>query len=106
MKLIKLDEGDEEGQRGRTLYEGAKSRVKQIVLAPGGSIPAHRHDGDEMVMIPRQGVGRVTVDGEAFELQVGSVFCSDGGHEFLLENVGTGEFEVVATLVSLRSYSS
>jgi quercetin dioxygenase-like cupin family protein len=39
-----------------------------VVLEPGGSIPAHRNDGLDVLIVVLDGAGVATVDGDAVEL--------------------------------------
>jgi len=43
----------------------------ELVLEPGTQIGEHTHDGEEEIYFILEGTGRMTVDGEAFEIKAG-----------------------------------
>ena len=99
MKLIELTGGHSQTEPIAKLYLGERAQVMELRLPSGGVIPAHRHDGDEVVLFPEEGTCRLNVDSEAVVLCPGKLFCSDGAHEFVLSNEGQGEFRALAILI-------
>lgn len=97
MKMIETGRSDGPIER---LFVGRRSQVMELTLASGGSVPSHRHDGDEVILVPQQGSCRLQVDDQSYTLRPGEVMCTDGGHDFVLQNDGTEEFRALAMLIA------
>lgn len=102
MKRINLKEIEKyhEKQFFRSdVVKGDRSQVLLLCLAPGQSVPAHRHEGYEILLHVLDGEAEVTLDGEQTTLQSGDVILVDGANDFAPVNSGAGNFSMLITLV-------
>ena len=58
------------------------------VLAPGASIGAHAHQGDEEIYLFVDGEGEMTMDGKAVPVTAGDLCLTQSGHSHGLTNTG------------------
>ena len=71
------------------------------VLGPGADIGRHTHEKDnEELYVVVSGRGRMTLDGEVFEVGPGDVILNRPGGTHGLENVGEGELRIVVVEVA------
>ena len=73
--------------------------VSRLVLIPGASIGYHEHVGNEEVITVLSGSGRLTDDGEEFDLQAGDVTICREHHHHGIENTSELEELVLMAVV-------
>lgn len=81
------------------VLRGERSRTLLLCLRPGQSVPAHRHEGYEIVLYGLRGRGDLTLDGEPVTVRAGDVVLVDGANDFAPANTGEGNFAMLITLV-------
>jgi mannose-6-phosphate isomerase-like protein (cupin superfamily) len=70
------------------------TQFAQARLAPGQVAGTHAHADMYEVFFVESGVGRMTIDGRAHHLEVGSCVAVEPGEVHELENVGSAELVV------------
>ena len=70
------------------------TQFAQARLAPGQVAFAHAHADMYEVFFVETGVGRITVDGRAHQLEAGSCVVVEPGEAHELSNIGTTELVV------------
>jgi mannose-6-phosphate isomerase-like protein (cupin superfamily) len=70
------------------------TQFAQARFAPGQVAVAHAHANMYEVFFVESGVGRMTVDGRAHHLEVGSCVAVEPGEVHELANIGTAELVV------------
>jgi quercetin dioxygenase-like cupin family protein len=102
MKRVNLEEieayDDKKFFRPEVL-RGERSRTLLLCLRPGQSVPAHRHEGHEILLHALRGEADVTLDGEDVTVRAGDVVLVDGANDFAPVNNGQGNFSMLITLV-------
>jgi quercetin dioxygenase-like cupin family protein len=102
MKRVNLEEieayDDKKFLRPEVL-EGERSRTLLLCLRPGQSVPAHRHEGYEILLNALRGRADLTLDGEQVTVRAGDVILVDGANDFAPVNNGDGNFSMLITLV-------
>lgn len=81
------------------LFKGERTTVLLLCLKPGQAVPAHRHEGFEIVLQPLLGEAEAELDGEKVTLCEGSLFFVDGANDFAPVNRGNKNFTMLITLV-------
>ncbi len=81
------------------LFKGERTTCLLLCLKPGQSVPAHRHEGFEIVLQPLQGEAEAVLDGEPATLRAGEVLFVDGANDFAPVNKGDKNFTMLITLV-------
>ena len=71
----------------------------KIIVAPGGSIGRHRHDGESEIFYFLSGGGMVTDDGERIPVAAGDVLTTGDGHSHSVENTGDVDLEMIAVII-------
>jgi quercetin dioxygenase-like cupin family protein len=102
MKRVNLDEIEAYDDRRflrPEVLEGERSRTLLLCLRPGQSVPAHRHEGFEIVLNVLRGEADLTLDSEQVTLRAGDVVLVDGANDFAPANSGEGNFSMLITLV-------
>lgn len=84
---------------GEDDFTGNADVVSRLVLIPGASIGYHEHVGNEEVITVLSGVGRLTDDGEEFDLQAGDVTICREHHHHGIENTSESEELVLMAVV-------
>ena len=67
---------------------GERSRTLLLCLRPGQAVPAHRHEGFEIVLHALRGEADVVLDDEQLTLREGDVVLVDGANDFAPVNNG------------------
>ncbi|MBS2009922.1 MAG: cupin domain-containing protein [Cyanobacteria bacterium SZAS TMP-1] len=101
--LSDLTEYNQDKFLKKQVHSGPRSTVGLLHLLPGQEVPTHSHAGVEIMLIPQQGEGLLTVDGEKkVHLKPGLFFSELGeNHTFSIKNNGTEPFQVLAVQVKL-----
>ena len=81
------------------LFKGERLRTLLLCLAPGQAVPAHRHEGFEILLEPLRGEAEITLDGETLTLGAGELVLVDGANDFAPVNRGRENFAMLITLV-------
>jgi quercetin dioxygenase-like cupin family protein len=81
------------------LFKGERATTLLLCLKPGQAVPAHRHEGFEVLLQPLRGEAEAVLDGEVTTLRAGEMMLVDGGNEFAPVNRGAGNFSMLITLV-------
>lgn len=71
-----------------------------LTLAPGCSIGEHVHEGEAELFYFVQGEGTVTDNGEAIPVRAGDAMITPDGHAHSVENTGTQDLIILATIVT------
>ncbi|MEE1752143.1 cupin domain-containing protein [Streptomyces sp. SP18CS02] len=69
--------------------------IDLVVLPPGTSIGRHRHADDQETYVILSGRGRMTLDGEEFEVRAGDVIPNRPYGEHGLANDSEGELQLL-----------
>ena len=102
MQRVNLDEierYDEKAFFRPEVLKGERSRTLLLCLAPGQSVPAHRHEGYEIRLHALRGSAELTLDGEPVTMRAGDVVLVDGANDFAPVNAGEENFSMLITLV-------
>jgi quercetin dioxygenase-like cupin family protein len=99
MNLEKLEQFDDKKFSRHEVLEGERSHALLLCLRPGQSVPAHRHEGYEILLHALHGQADVTLDGEQMTLRAGDFVLVDGANDFAPVNNGEGNFSMLITLV-------
>ena len=78
---------------------GAGRLFAKLVLEPGCSIGAHKHEGDIEAFYMLKGKGLVFDDGGEELLEAGDCHICPDGHAHSLKNVGEDSLEFIATIL-------
>jgi quercetin dioxygenase-like cupin family protein len=81
------------------VLRGERSRTLLLCLRPGQSVPAHRHEGYEILLYGLRGRADLTLDGEPVTIRAGDVALVDGANDFAPINNGDENFAMLITLV-------
>lgn len=83
-----------------SVFDGERTKVRLLCLAPGGAVPVHGHAGFEVTLQPLQGRGELTDgDGRQTELLPGQVHLADGSESFGFKNPHEEPFQLLIHLV-------
>ncbi|MDD2402953.1 MAG: cupin domain-containing protein [Lentisphaerae bacterium] len=74
--------------------------VSRLILEPGSSIGAHRHDGEDEIFYIVRGTAQVDDDGNIAVLKAGDTILT-GNAQHSLKNIGDDTLEVLA-IISLH----
>jgi quercetin dioxygenase-like cupin family protein len=102
MKKVIIEEAEkyEEDKYVRpVLHKGERTTTLLLCLKPGQAVPAHRHEGFEIVLQPLKGEAVAVLDGEETTLRPGELVFVDGANDFAPVNHGEQEFAMLITLV-------
>lgn len=102
MKKVFIEEVEkyEDGRYVRpVLHKGERMTSLLLCLKPGQAVPAHRHEGFEIVLQPLKGEAEAVLDGERTTLRAGELVFVDGANDFAPVNRGAQEFAMLITLV-------
>lgn len=102
MKKIIITQAEkyEDGRYVRpVLHKGERTTSLLLCLKPGQAVPAHRHEGFEIVLQPLKGEAEAVLDGEPVTLRPGDVVFVDGANDFAPVNRGGENFSMLITLV-------
>jgi quercetin dioxygenase-like cupin family protein len=81
------------------VLEGERARTLLLCLRPGQSVPAHRHEGYEILLHGLRGQADLTLDGEPVTVRAGDVVLADGANDFAPANNGEANFSMLIMLV-------
>lgn len=81
------------------LHKGERTTSLLLCLKPGQAVPAHRHEGFEIVLQPLKGEAEALLDGEQTTLRAGELVFVDGANDFAPVNRGAQDFAMLITLV-------
>lgn len=81
------------------VLEGERTRALLLCLRPGQSVPAHSHEGYEILLQGLRGQADLTLDGVPVTMQAGDVVLVDGANDFAPANNGEENFSMLITLV-------
>lgn len=81
------------------VFKGERLRTLLLTLTPGQSVPAHRHEGFEILLEPLRGEAEIVLDGESVTLRAGELILVDGANDFAPVNHGSVNFAMLITLV-------
>lgn len=99
INLESVEKYDATKFRRAELFKGESFRTLLLTLAPGQSVPSHRHEGWDVLLAPARGEAEITLDGETFTLRGGETVFVDGKNNFAPVNRGTENFATLITLV-------
>jgi mannose-6-phosphate isomerase-like protein (cupin superfamily) len=72
--------------------------VRIIRLAPGQSLPPHRHGASDLMLFAASGDGLLDTDGSMVPFRAGSLAFYSGAEELRVRNVGDGQLTLLAFL--------
>lgn len=81
-------------------YRGRTRLMAKVTLAPGCSIGLHEHKEEEELFYIIKGRGRVMEDGETRDVGPGDAILTGGGKSHAIENVGDGDLELLAVILT------
>lgn len=80
-----------------TEMKSANRMVSRLILEPGRSIGAHRHEGEDEIFYILRGTAQVDDDGENAVLNAGdTILTGNAGHS--IKNIGNDTLEVLAII--------
>ena len=86
------------------VYKGAQSEAMLLFLMPGQEMPPHPHERFEVVLVPQQGLGVMTVDGaKEVDLAPDTLYYEPAGHTFCIRNTGNRPLRVLITLIRVEA---
>ena len=98
--LSELERYDDRGKFYRTeVFKSERTRTLLLCLAPGQSVPPHRHEGYDVLLEPLRGEAEITLDGETFALRAGEIILVDGANDFAPVNRTRESFAMLITLI-------
>lgn len=99
VNLDEIEQYDEKKFFRPEVLKGERSRTLLLCLMPGQSVPAHRHEGHEILLHALRGRADVHLDGQDIVLRSGDVVLVDGANDFAPVNSGEENFAMLITLV-------
>jgi len=97
--IKEVENYDDEKYVRPVLFKGERATSLLLCLKLGQSVPAHRHEGFEIVLHPLRGEAEAALDGEQVTLRAGEVIFVDGANDFAPVNKGNENFSMLITLV-------
>lgn len=98
--LSEIEHYNDAGKFFRTeICKGDNWRKLLMCLAPGQSVPSHRHEGYDVLLEPVRGTAEIALDGETIQLRAGEIVCADGSNDFAPHNRADENFAMLITLV-------
>jgi quercetin dioxygenase-like cupin family protein len=82
------------------VFDGERTKVRLLCLAPGTEVPAHGHEGFEITLVPL--AGRAVApqeDGTEMVLEPGQVHFAGGSESFGFRNPHSEPFQMLIHLV-------
>ena len=101
MKMTTLADApayDSEQFVAAALLDGIQSNVRVIRLSPGQTLPPHTHSTSDLMIYIVEGIGTLTMDGNALNFNEGSLAYFRGDEELRLSNTGTTGLTALAFL--------
>ncbi len=101
MKLARIDEVEQPGPRGilaKPFIEGELSNVRIIRLAPGATLPPHRHGTSDLMLYVVEGQGELDTSHGLEPFGAGTLACYQGDEELRVRNVGPEGLTMLAFL--------
>ncbi len=84
----------------KSVYKGAQSEAVLLFLNPGQEMPSHPHARFEVVLVPQNGQGVMTVNGEKdVALVPETLYYEPAGSTFRIRNTGDSPLRVLITLI-------
>ena len=78
----------------------AKTRLcARLILPPGASIGAHRHDGEDELFVIVKGTGILDDGSRRTRVDAGDAILTGNGESHALENDGAEPMEVIAVIM-------
>lgn len=85
------------------VYKGAQSEAVLLFLMPGQEMPSHPHERFEVVLVPHEGRGVMTVDDtKEVDLVPDTLYYEPAGHTFRITNTGDSPLQVLITLIRVE----
>ena len=82
------------------VFDGERTKVRLLCLAPGTSVPSHGHEGFEVTLVPLAGKGVAPKeDGTELALEPGQVHFAGGSETFGFRNPHPEPFQMLIHLV-------
>src|SRR3954454_7507291 len=81
------------------LFKGERTTSLLLCLKPGQAVPAHRHEGVEILLQPLRGEAEAVLDGARVTLRAREMLFVDGANDFAPMNHGIRTFSMLITLV-------
>ena len=97
--LASIEKYDETKFTRPEIFKGERLRTLLLCLAPGQSVPSHRHEGFEIQLQVLRGEAEITLDGEQVSLHAGDIVLVDGANDFAPVNRQGENFAMLITLV-------
>lgn len=89
------------------VYKGAQSEAVLLFLLPGQEMPSHPHERFEVVLVPHQGQGTMTVNGtKDVALVPETLYYEPAGSTFRIKNTGDSPLQVLITLIRVETAAS
>ena len=99
VNLEEIEEYDDKKFIRPAVFEGERTRTLLLCLRPGQSVPAHKHEGYEILLYGLRGAADLTLEGEEVTVRAGDIVLVDGANEFAPVNNGEENFSMLITLV-------
>ena len=85
------------------VYKGEQSEAVLLFLKPGQEMPAHPHEPFEVALVPRKGVGIMTVNGrKGVRLVPETLYYEPAGRTISIQNSGDTPLQVLITLIRVE----
>ena len=82
------------------VFDGERTKVRLLCLAPGTGVPAHGHEGFEVTLVPLSGKALAAQeDGTEVLLEPGQVHFAGGSGSFAFQNPHPEPFQMLIHLV-------
>ncbi len=75
--------------------DGPSLGLVHVHVPPGGGMPAHRHNGSDVILTPTAGMVRIIKDEETVEVHVGDSVLIGRDEKVALMNPGDSAAEVI-----------
>ena len=82
------------------VFDGERTKVRLLCLAPGARVPSHSHEGFEVTLVPLAGKAVAPeADGTEVVLEPGRVHFAEGSGSFGFQNPHAEPFQMLIHLI-------
>jgi len=82
------------------VFDGERTKVRLLCLAPGTGVPSHSHEGFEVTLVPLAGKAVAPkADGTDVLLEPGQVYFAEGSGSFGFQNPHPEPFQMLIHLI-------
>ncbi len=87
----------------KSVFKGAQSEAILLMLNPNQELPAHPHERFEVVLVPQEGHGTMTVNGtKDVDLVPRTLYYEPAGSSIRIVNTGDIPLQVLITLIRVE----